>query len=321
MKNKIVSIIIPSFNRADFIGETIKSILGQTYNDLECIVVDDGSTDNTKLIVNDIAKNDSRIKYYERPFDRPKGANACRNFGFEVSQGAYVNWMDSDDIMHKEKLSIQLEALESNNKNISICKSFVFEDSFESSVAMEANNIISDNPAEGYLTKEVIIPIQAPIFRKSFLLEHQFKFDESLQAGQEWELFSRILLEDADYIPVDRHLDYIRKHHSSISGNIRHDQRWNYFVARYKINRDCKDSFSLRIKNYFSYFFLKTYKEFLRSGHYSDACFVWRKCLLGDHKLSLKDQFLLGLSWMTFFLFKKGDVFLSKVSSFKNQSS
>ena len=93
------SIIIPTYNRAHFLKETLVSIQAQTYRDWECIVVDDGSSDHTATLVTAFAKADKRINYVKRPSDRPKGANSCRNYGFELAKGEFINWFDSDDIM------------------------------------------------------------------------------------------------------------------------------------------------------------------------------------------------------------------------------
>ncbi|MFT5892137.1 MAG: glycosyltransferase involved in cell wall biosynthesis, partial [Dokdonia sp.] len=94
-----ISIIIPAYNREAIIGETLRSIQKQTFTNWECIVVDDGSSDATFQVVTAFAKADSRIKLHKRPEQLLKGANACRNYGFEMSEGAYVNWFDSDDLM------------------------------------------------------------------------------------------------------------------------------------------------------------------------------------------------------------------------------
>ena len=97
---KTVSIIIPTFNRGCLLEETLQSILKQTYTKWECIIVDDGSTDNTEKIVEKYIKSDSRIQYYKRPETRKKGANSCRNYGFKLAKGEYINWFDSDDEMY-----------------------------------------------------------------------------------------------------------------------------------------------------------------------------------------------------------------------------
>jgi glycosyltransferase involved in cell wall biosynthesis len=94
----IVSIIIPTYNRAHLIGETLDSVLAQTYTNWECIIVDDGSTDNTDEVVEEYVKKDSRFKYYHRPDEHLPGGNGARNYGFKMSKGEYVNWLDSDDL-------------------------------------------------------------------------------------------------------------------------------------------------------------------------------------------------------------------------------
>ncbi len=78
----IIIIIIPTYNRAHLIGETLDSILAQTYTNWECIVVDDGSTDETDSLLAAYCAKDKRFQYQHRLSDRPKGANACRNYRF-----------------------------------------------------------------------------------------------------------------------------------------------------------------------------------------------------------------------------------------------
>ena len=77
MENKLISIIIPTYNRAHLIGETLNSLLAQTYKDWECIIVDDGSTDDTNNVVEEYVAQDNRFIFVYRPRDRRKGANAC----------------------------------------------------------------------------------------------------------------------------------------------------------------------------------------------------------------------------------------------------
>ena len=90
----LFSIIIPTYNRADLIPKTIRSVQNQTFEDWECIIVDDGSTDNTKSIIEDIIKQDSRFKYvYQENAER----SAARNNGIRNSSGQLICFLDSDD--------------------------------------------------------------------------------------------------------------------------------------------------------------------------------------------------------------------------------
>ena len=113
MKDPIVTVIVPTYNRALLIRETLDSISEQTYTNWECIVVDDGSKDNTKEILEDYTKKDSRFQYHHRPIERQKGANTCRNYGFELSKGKYIQFLDSDDMLEdfclEERVSLVLK--------------------------------------------------------------------------------------------------------------------------------------------------------------------------------------------------------------------
>jgi len=100
IKNPTISVIIPTYNRANFIDVAIKSVLNQSYQDFEIIIVDDGSTDNTEEIVKNF--NDFRINYFFHKFNQ--GISAARNTGIKACQGKYIAFLDSDDEWLPEKL-------------------------------------------------------------------------------------------------------------------------------------------------------------------------------------------------------------------------
>lgn len=113
----LVSIIIPTYNRKHIIGETLGSVLAQTFLNWECIVVDDESKDNTEEFVQSYCRKDNRFKFYNRPASSKNGASACRNYGLEKSRGRYIQFLDSDDVISKEKLEVQVEILEEDSQN------------------------------------------------------------------------------------------------------------------------------------------------------------------------------------------------------------
>nr|WP_315134180.1 glycosyltransferase family 2 protein [uncultured Flavobacterium sp.] len=110
-KEYIVSIIIPVFNRSKLLPATLDSILAQTWEDWECILVDDHSTDESLEVMEQYKRNDKRFKVYKRPIKLKKGANSCRNYGFLQSSGLIVKWFDSDDIMLSNHLAIACQVL------------------------------------------------------------------------------------------------------------------------------------------------------------------------------------------------------------------
>lgn len=107
----LVSVIIPCFNSEKWLSETLSSVFNQTYTNIEVIVVDDGSIDNTKKIVLNHSK---KIFYY---YQKNKGPSAARNLGIKKSKGEYIAFLDSDDLWEKNKLSKQISYLE-NNKDV-----------------------------------------------------------------------------------------------------------------------------------------------------------------------------------------------------------
>jgi len=113
MKKKIVSIITPTYNCAQFISETIESIQAQTYKEWEMIIVDDCSKDNTKEIVEKFAKRDKRIKYH--CLKKNSGAAIARTKAMELATGDYMAFCDSDDLWFSDKIEKQLKFMIDNN--------------------------------------------------------------------------------------------------------------------------------------------------------------------------------------------------------------
>lgn len=113
MEKGLISVITPTYNCADFLGETIKSVQKQTYQKWEMIIVDDCSTDNTKEIVEKYMCNDTRIKYF--CLEKNSGAAVARTKAMEIANGNYMAFLDSDDIWTEDKLKKQLSFMEKYN--------------------------------------------------------------------------------------------------------------------------------------------------------------------------------------------------------------
>ena len=126
----VVSVVIPVFNGATFLSEALTSVQSQTFQDFEVIVIDDASTDNSLEIINSFCYADSRFKSIS--LEKNVGGGAARNVGLMAASARYVAFLDSDDFWFPEKLSIQLEILESNDDIALVCSAFLslFEDGF-----------------------------------------------------------------------------------------------------------------------------------------------------------------------------------------------
>lgn len=102
---KLISVILPTYNRADMLMKSVNSVLEQTYTDLELIIVDDASTDDTEELVRTI--KDGRVRYVR--LDKNHGAGGARNEGVRLAKGEMIAFEDSDDVWHKDKLMKQME--------------------------------------------------------------------------------------------------------------------------------------------------------------------------------------------------------------------
>ena len=113
MDKPLVSVIIPTFNRANVIKRAVNSVLDQTFKDFECIVVDDGSTDETESVLQEFANKIKVIK------TENKGVSAARNLGAKLAEGRYIAFLDSDDEWKKEKLAKQITYMKESGLRIS----------------------------------------------------------------------------------------------------------------------------------------------------------------------------------------------------------
>lgn len=116
MKEDLVSIVMPSYNTANYIGESINCVINQTYKNWELIIVDDCSTDNTDEIIKKFL-NDKRIKYFKN--NKNSGAAISRNKALREAKGKWIAFLDSDDLWVPEKLEKQVNFMEKNNHSFS----------------------------------------------------------------------------------------------------------------------------------------------------------------------------------------------------------
>jgi len=309
----LVSIIIPTYNRAHLIGETLESVQAQTYRNWECIVVDDGSTDATDELIELYCEKDSRIQYHHRPVNRPKGANSCRNYGFEISKGDYINWFDDDDIMHPDKLEIQLQSLVNSIHNFSVCQTTVFLDKINNIQGFNNHKIISDQSFYDYLTMEIGWLTQAPLWEKNFLDNFEYLFDEELQGAQEWEFHLRVLNKFPEYAKIDESMVFIRKHSQSITYSKKIDERfYHYFLARLKIYRNENIYLNQQSIDFLNHYLLNSYKSMVRQQNPFAVKTFWRY-VLGEHKMSNNAKLCAFLSIWSYLLLNRGNIFMKRI--------
>ena len=215
----LVSVIIPTYNRAHLIGETLDSVLAQNYPNWECLIIDDGSADRTIDVVENYAKKDSRFKYYQRPDQHLPGGNGARNYGLKVSQGSYIQWFDSDDLMDKNLLAEQIKSITLNDADMSICLHERYNYNFTKIKVKSKQNKITNTLYYDYILKSINLNLPTILLKKGFLKGLELR--EDLQKSQELEFLQRILkIVGKDFIFLNKPLVKVRRHSDSITGTL-----------------------------------------------------------------------------------------------------
>ncbi len=180
-----VTVIIPTYNRAALIKETVTSVLEQTFSDFEVLIIDDGSTDNTKQIIDEI--KDDRIKYFHK---NNGGVSSARNLGLKNAQGQFVCFLDSDDLWPRDFLQSMMTHLRANPEyGAAYCmRTRLFDDG--STQPSYQKEFFCSGQVTAKLFEKTFIQTSAICFRKK-VLEGLF-FDESLTNGEDVDVWLKV---------------------------------------------------------------------------------------------------------------------------------
>lgn len=206
----LVSVIIPCYNHARFLAESVDSVKQQTYTNVEIIVVDDGSTDDTKMISESLPG----IRYI---YQANQGLSSARNTGFQNSEGDYVVFLDADDYLYPDAIRINLEYLQQNPSWAFVSGWHDKVDEWKYLVEKDELSVIEDNHYIHFLQGNYIGMHAAVMYTRQVL--NEFKFDTSLKACEDYDLYLRITRK----YPVgchDKNMAAYRIHGTNMSGSI-----------------------------------------------------------------------------------------------------
>jgi len=189
--NKHVSIIVPAYNCEKYINDAIESILIQTYEDLEIIIVNDGSTDNTAKIIDNLAQVDSRIKVISQS---NKGAGAARNKAISVAKGEFIAFLDSDDIMLEKRIQEQVQYLIKHPEiTIVSCLAYYINEANDI-IGKISTNLLTVADGKRYLERgKLIYCLQSGVMTRKQALKKVGGYREELLLGQDTELWNRMV--------------------------------------------------------------------------------------------------------------------------------
>jgi glycosyltransferase involved in cell wall biosynthesis len=256
----LVSVIIPTYNRGNLLVDAVESVIAQTYNKYEIIVVDDGSTDNTSDLIKRYTDT-GKIKYVPRPSDLVRGANSCRNFGLLLSKGELIKWLDSDDVLDHQCLDKQVERMSNTDLDVCFCQADYFRQSGPSRELIPSRVWGRLQPAdrektvEEYLLTNLRWQTACGLWRRGFLPPKPFL--EGLNNSQEWLMHLLMIIQKPSADFLNENLVHVRVHQDSMSNAAkkRGDYYYHQCISRIQALR------SLRANNYLS---LPLFKKLIR---------------------------------------------------------
>jgi glycosyltransferase involved in cell wall biosynthesis len=217
-----VSVIIPCYNRERFIRETVDSALSQTYPNIEVVIIDDGCTDGSRMILEGYKK---RIRILQHISRANKGQSASINLAIQLTDSEYIAILDSDDMWFPKKIEVQVKALE-NNRDIGLvyANGFAIDEHRNKLYQLfQQGHIEINNPDRVLLECYFHVPSNALVRRTAFSLAGEF--DESMRSAQDHDMAIR-LAEVTKLAYIEEPLWYYRRHSNT--------QSWKHSKRRWK---------------------------------------------------------------------------------------
>ena len=240
-----VSIIIPVFNYAFVIAETLRNLLDQSHQNWEAIIVDDGSTDNSREIIEGFTQVDSRFHYF---YQENQGVSIARNFGLAKATGDFYQFLDGDDLLSEKKLSLQLEHFKSNPQiDISYTDSYYFHTEnpklLSPNMEMDGREWMHKLQGRGYKTVRSLIDqniavISSPLIKASVVLNSGARFREGKAFLEDWEFWLKLAFADYSYhyLKNPDAFTSIRLHSKSVSNRYLKEMKEEVLAIRLKMN-------------------------------------------------------------------------------------
>ena len=207
----LVSAVIPTYNYARYVAGAVESVLAQSFDDLEIVVVDDGSTDETADTLHPFLE---RIRYIHQEH---RGLAAARNTGIRVARGPYVAFLDSDDLWLPEKVSVQISRLDGDPAvGLVYGEAALFTETSPGTTTL--HSYWAHHPSGKilpWLVRQNVVPSPTPMVRRQ-LFDQVGPFDETLSACEDWDMWIRIA-RVSEFAYVDRVLAKYRVHAANMS--------------------------------------------------------------------------------------------------------
>jgi glycosyltransferase involved in cell wall biosynthesis len=243
---KKISIIIPTYNSSAYVEDAINCVLNQSYKNIEIIVIDDGSTDNTEEILQKYS-DDKKILYIKKKNGGPASA---RNIGLKIASGEYIALLDADDIWDKDKLTKQISFLENGNFDLVHTNRFFIDDATK-------KEWISYTPyTTKHLIRENFIINSSVLLKTNILKQNLFKEDRAFFAIEDYDLWLRLAFKGYKFGHLERKLTGYRIHQKQISSV----KNLENLIFLYKKNISETNNFYYKLLLLYMYFKMNLYE-------------------------------------------------------------
>lgn len=292
MKNSLVSVIIPCYNYGQFLADTLNSVLKQSYTNWECIIVDDGSTDNTREVAEKYKNKDDRFKYV---YQNNQAMNAARNTGIRAAKGEMIAFLDADDKWLPDKLGNQIEIFKTTDADVVFSDYDLFDDHrtyphnnppFKKE--LEIQDFIAANPCRSSASG---------IMLKNEVIKRTGLFDVSLLGAEELDYWFRCALNGFNFAYCPSKDVLLRMHKESGSRNL-HKMYYYHVIVLEKQLKAIEDSHIVIPE-----------KEFLKAVRERLSKIKWYADELKRRDLALFTYFfgmkIFGLKYFSHFILRK----------------
>ncbi|MBW4513096.1 MAG: glycosyltransferase [Scytonematopsis contorta HA4267-MV1] len=286
-----ISVIIPAYNSENTIAKTITSVLKQTFDDWELIVINDGSSDSTLEIISSF--QDERIKVFSYP---NAGGNISRNRGLDLAIGEFVSFLDADDLWTPDKLELQLQLLQ-ENPQVAVAYSWTnYIDENDKFILSGRHSTFNGDVYEKLIIANFLENGSNPLIRKTAILELG-GFDKDLPASQDWDMYLRLAAKH-HFMAVPKAQILYRVSGNSLSTNLVRQEKTCLYVIEKALQLRASSVVNLRkqsLANLYKYLTCKALqKPFNRQKAFTAAKFLW-KYFINNYEGSVRLNFMLTL--------------------------
>lgn len=248
MANVLISIIVPCYNQAQYLDECLQSVFDQTYQDWECIIVNDGSPDNTEEVAKKWVEKDTRFKYF---YKENGGLSSARNFGLDQVKGEWIQFLDSDDFLHHEKFEICIDNMTNQSLNLLVHQYQDFNNCNFTDGHFDLS-IISFSYKSVLLEWDLTfaIPIHCALFKMNLITN--IRFNESLKSKEDWVFWLDIFSKEVLFKFINKNLCSYRNHSAGMTKNftsMSQNQNLAFKIIYKSVPEYLKDEFVEKILN------------------------------------------------------------------------